>query len=393
MLSLLPLTRHSPPEQIYQQLHSYQALLDQSKRFKRRGSTCHDLQTAIGVYVHRSNGLYTNREEAWEPYGRARGFLPPLRPLPLPLPLPPSSPSLSLAVSPSFTSTSSAISTSFADPATSPASSSSSSSSATAPLVLPTALLPSSQPRMTYDPLLLQPAPELFRSVVGPIPAVRIQSDGQCWLRTIAVGVDPAQRDTEERLSQVRGELRQEHSRWGAEMWMERVPGYGLRELVYDSDRSHSSYDSYLSYLSDPSHRYRWLDHCVFYLASSRYDVGFLILAQLNWSPTASATDSLYHRFIRLSPISTRTVYVLHHAGHYHLLDVNLSDDSHKAAVATICSLPTMVKRGRWTDVDFQQWSKAKKAAESPSRRAKRAREEHAGAAWSRAHSAGSRQR
>jgi hypothetical protein len=378
IMSLSPLTIDSTYTEIYKQLPTWQALLDHSKRFRSRDTTCHGLQTCVRTWMSRNPGKYKvgDRDDAYIQYGRAKGFLSPASPLPPApaLPLPRASFSLCDSVSPSITSSSAAVTTVFTEPATaclsslspSPAAVSPSpsplSSVSALPLVLPTPTLPPSQSRLAYDPTLLCPAPELFREVLGPVSAVKITGDGRCWLRAIAVGVDPTLKDDDRRLAQVRSELRQELLDWGVERWMQRVPGYGLRELVRTSDTScgNSSYDTYLHYLSDSAAiRYEHLDHCVFFLASSRYNVHFLILAQYHSPSELIGKPFVYHRLIVHSPIAQRTVFVLHHESHYQLLDININDASHIAAVAAISRQPPLVQHARrWTDADYQEWRK-----------------------------------
>jgi hypothetical protein len=134
----------------------------------------------------------------------------------------------------------------------------------------------------------LRDPPPCGRRLLPTVKLVCIIRDGQCSTPAIAVGDDDPPR-----FQLVRCQLREELVRWSEEKWIQRTPSYGVRELISDAEDQRRTYDIYLDYLSNDAHRAKWLDHAVFFLASSLYQVEFIILAEVG---RIGDSQTLYHR-------------------------------------------------------------------------------------------------
>ena len=199
-----------------------------------------------------------------------------------------------------------------------------------------------------------------MHSLLPSVRLVYIIGDGQCSVRAIAVGVDPSLDDDPLRVQQVRRQLHEELVRWGEEKWIQRIPSYGIRELIGNAGDQRRTYDIYLDYLSNDAHRTTWLDHAVFYLASSLYQVEFVILAQIGGM---GDSHTLYHRRVLECVRPRHTVFVWHSTTHYELMDVVPGDENMIAE--TICSLRPATVSSR-KDRDYDLWKASLAGDASP---------------------------
>ena len=193
--------------------------------------------------------------------------------------------------------------------------------------------------------------PDWLQDVLPGHQCINVEGDGRCWLRCICMGVEPDKPLTEERLDQVRHQLHDQLCRWGAHRWMQHVPLYSLRDmLVADLSATdpRTSYDVYKQYLSEPAYLRKHLDHAVFYLASSLFDVEFIIVARLQGT---SHHPLVYHRRINEAVRAKRTIVVAHYSDHYELVD-GCTDD----ALGKLLQLPLLTSWGKAArDTDYER--------------------------------------
>ena len=326
----------APYADIYRAINSYDHLLQQIRNFYRQGTTsCHRLRSTIATHLCRHKQL-GDHNAAFLDWGIRHGYL--TAPLA----------DVSSLASPSSTTDSSRHSVSLP---------SSSSSSSSCPSLVITSSSPSTSP-LRYHLSRLRDSPPCVRDLLPSVRLVHITGDGQCGIRTIAVGVDPSLDDDTERIQLVRRQLHEELARWGEEKWIQRIPSYGIRELIGNAGDQRRTYDIYLDYLSNNAHRTTWLDHAVFYLASSLYQVEFIILAEMS---AVGDNRTLYHRRVLECARPKRTVFVWHSSTHYEVMDVVPADEVLTAQI--ICNLrPACISSRK--DRDYDLW-KASLAADA----------------------------
>jgi hypothetical protein len=322
----------SPYADIYRAINSYDHLLQQIRNFYRKGTTsCHRLRSTIATHLCRHKQL-GDHNPAFLDWGIGHGYL-----------------TAPVADAPSLSSPSSschAISL--------PSSSSSSSPS-------PSVVITSSSP-LRYPSSRLRDPPPYVRDLLPSVRLVHINGDGQCSVHAIAFGVDPSLDDDVARVQLVRRQLHEELARWGEEKWIQRIPSFGIRELIGDAGDQRRTYDIYLDYLSNDALRTTWLDHAVFYLASSLYQVEFIILAEVSG---VGDNRTLYHRRVLECARPRRTVFVWHSHTHYEVMDVHADDEV--LTVQLICSLrPAGISSRK--DRDYDLW-KASLAADASTER------------------------
>jgi hypothetical protein len=200
------------------------------------------------------------------------------------------------------------------------ASYSSVSSASTPPLIsASSAVVPSFPPSQLSSPTL---AP-LLQSVLPGMQVRKVPADNLCWLHTISVIADPTDELNAARLIAVRSALVDELRRWGEDKWIDRVPGYSLRNQLYSKRQweEKTSFDVFLRLLSSPAHHREWRCHSVFYLASSAYDIDFFVVGVFPQSD-----DKLYHRRIEETPTPRIKAAVWHSGNHYEPMAIASSD-------------------------------------------------------------------
>jgi hypothetical protein len=232
-------------------------------------------------------------------------------PHPIPLPQDPAAPSISAYAETKRTQRARASSSVFP---------SSASSSPSPPLIAASpAVVPSFPPSQLSAPAL---AP-LLQSVLPGMRVRRVPSDNLCWLHTISVIADPTAELNEARLTAVRSSLVDELRRWGEDKWIDRVPGYSLRDQLYAqrTEEEKTSFDVFLRLLSSPAHHREWRCHSVFYLASSAYDIDFFVVGVFPQSD-----DKLYYRRIEETPTPRIKAAVWHSGNHYEPMAIAIRD-------------------------------------------------------------------
>jgi hypothetical protein len=111
--------------------------------------------------------------------------------------------------------------------------------------------------------------------------------------------------------------------RWGEDKWIDRVPGYSLRNQLYAQrkEEEKTSFDVFLRLLSSPAHHREWRCHSVFYLASSAYHIDFFIVGVFPQSD-----NKLYHRRVEETPTPRTKAAVWHSGDHYEPMAVALNE-------------------------------------------------------------------
>ena len=196
----------------------------------------------------------------------------------------------------------------------------------------------------------LLPLPDWLSHVIPNHQSIKVDGDGRCWLRCICMGVEPDREVTEERLERVRCQLYDELCRWGPHRWMQHVPLYSVRDMLVgdmEASESRTSYDVYKEYLSLPAYTHKHLDHAVFYLASSLFNVEFVIVARLQGT---SNHPLIYHRRINEAVRPRCTIVVAHYSEHYELINVCTDD-----ALSRLLQLPLLTPWGKVRDLDYER--------------------------------------
>ena len=196
----------------------------------------------------------------------------------------------------------------------------------------------------------LLPLPDWLMDVIPGHQSVKVDGDGRCWLRCICMGAEPNKEVTEERLEHVRSQLYDELCHWGPHRWMQHVPLYSVRDMLVvdlEANEPRTSYAVYKEYLSLPTFSHKHLDHAVFYLASSLFNVEFVLVARLQGT---SHDPLIYHRRINEAVRPKCTIVVAHYSEHYELVNV-CSDD----ALSRLLQLPLLTSWGKARDMDYER--------------------------------------